>query len=152
ERAVRVPDPQPHGHGHRRVPAGHLQGGHADPRVGGWPSRRAPGPLHRPAGRALGHLVRDLDPADPAHVAVLLPPGRRLRRGALVAAPAIEVQGIGKRFRRYREKPTSLKQRVGRLRTRAEEFWALKDVSFEVPEGSTTGLIGPNGSGKSTLL
>ncbi len=69
-----------------------------------------------------------------------------------MSTPAIEVQGIGKKFRRYREKPTSVKQRVGRLRTRAEEFWALKDVSFDVPHGSTTGLIGPNGSGKSTLL
>ncbi len=69
-----------------------------------------------------------------------------------MGAPAIEVEGIGKRFRRYRKRPSSIKARVGGGRTQAEEFWALKDVSFEVPEGSTTGLIGPNGSGKSTLL
>jgi ABC-2 type transport system ATP-binding protein len=33
-----------------------------------------------------------------------------------------------------------------------EDFWALKDVTFDVPVGSTFGLIGSNGSGKSTLL
>ncbi|HXJ63471.1 MAG TPA: ABC transporter ATP-binding protein [Actinomycetota bacterium] len=66
--------------------------------------------------------------------------------------PAIEVEGIGKQFKRYKERPTSIKARVTKFRVRAEEFWALKDVGFEVPHGSTTGLIGPNGSGKSTLL
>ena len=66
--------------------------------------------------------------------------------------PAIEVQGVGKQFRRYKERPTSIKARVTKFRVRSEEFWALKDVGFDVFEGSTTGLIGPNGSGKSTLL
>ena len=66
--------------------------------------------------------------------------------------PAIEVDHISKRFRLYRERPSSLKARLISSRSRAEEFWALRDVAFEVRQGESLGLIGHNGSGKTTLL
>jgi ABC-2 type transport system ATP-binding protein len=70
-----------------------------------------------------------------------------------VAETAISVDRVAKRFRVYRERPSSFKERILRLRrSRAEDFWALRDVTFEVPEGQTWGLLGANGSGKSTLL
>ena len=61
---------------------------------------------------------------------------------------AITVDGVSKRFRLYHELNQSLKSMlVHRKRSTYEEFWALKDVSFEIPAGTTFGLIGENGSG-----
>src|SRR5690349_15644695 len=66
---------------------------------------------------------------------------------------AIKVDGVSKRFRLYQERNTSLKATVlRRKRAVYKELWALQDVSFEVAEGQTFGLIGHNGSGKSTML
>lgn len=66
---------------------------------------------------------------------------------------AINVADVSKRFRLYHERNQSLKSAIMRGRVSVhEDFWALRDVSFEIPTGSTFGLIGSNGSGKSTLL
>lgn len=69
------------------------------------------------------------------------------------AGTAITVEEVSKRFRVYHERNQSLKAAVMRGRRSVhEEFWALRDVGFEISQGSTFGLIGDNGSGKSTLL
>ncbi len=66
---------------------------------------------------------------------------------------AIQIKNVSKRFRVYHQRNTSLKQAlVDRQRGRFEEFWAVSDVSVDVPEGESLGIIGENGSGKSTLL
>ncbi len=69
--------------------------------------------------------------------------------------PTIRVAGVSKRFRLYHERVRSIKENViGMLRTGRtwEEFWALRDVSFDVRPGEMFALIGENGSGKSTML
>lgn len=66
---------------------------------------------------------------------------------------AIEVRDVSKKFRVYSDRKTNLKEAfTSRRRTRHDDFYALRDVTLDVPPGKTFGLIGHNGSGKSTLL
>jgi ABC-type polysaccharide/polyol phosphate transport system ATPase subunit len=66
---------------------------------------------------------------------------------------ALSVEKVSKQYRIYARPGDRLAESLtrGRLK-RHREFWALKEVSFEVEAGTTTGVIGPNGCGKSTLL
>ncbi|MCW2540745.1 MAG: transporter related [Frankiales bacterium] len=70
-----------------------------------------------------------------------------------MAEAAISVEAVSKKFRLYHERNQSLKAALMRgRRAQYEDFMALQDVTFDIPTGSTFGLIGENGSGKSTLL
>lgn len=74
---------------------------------------------------------------------------------------AIKVENLSKCYHIYDQPRDRLKQMILPRMQRAigmqptqyfREFWAIKDVNFEVKKGETVGIIGRNGSGKSTLL
>ena len=68
--------------------------------------------------------------------------------------PVVAVSNLTKRFRLPLDRSTTLKYRVTHWRSasRYRDLYALRDVSFDIPEGQFLGITGPNGCGKSTLL
>jgi len=65
---------------------------------------------------------------------------------------AISLNNVSKCFKRYARPVDRLKEILLPSKSYAQEFWALRDISFDVMKGETMGIIGRNGAGKSTLL
>jgi ABC-type polysaccharide/polyol phosphate transport system ATPase subunit len=67
---------------------------------------------------------------------------------------AIEVQNLGKRYRKAGVGAPTLREALKRTfrRKPMEDFWAVRGLNFAIEPGRTIGVIGPNGSGKSSLL
>lgn len=64
----------------------------------------------------------------------------------------IEVQSLSKVFTRTVKAKSENKKKLGSIRTKKEDFFAVDDVNFTAKKGEVYGILGPNGAGKTTLL
>jgi lipopolysaccharide transport system ATP-binding protein len=62
------------------------------------------------------------------------------------------VQSVSKLYRLYRRPSDRLRELLPGSGPRHTDFWALREISFQLEKGEMLGIVGPNGSGKSTLL
>ncbi|MEH5011999.1 ABC transporter ATP-binding protein [Phytobacter diazotrophicus] len=65
---------------------------------------------------------------------------------------AIEVKNVSKCYHIYEKPRDRLMQMLSKNKKYYKEFWALRNITFDIQKGETVGIIGRNGSGKSTLL